>query len=410
MATSDAMAAFTATMPLPPLAGCPGSQFRDWFAWSNALLRRQMWASTTSGWPALLAATDACAAERGELLKRIVAGAVARDVTALVRSGSRAAIVRSACRTQTRAGRSGASKVTAGQVVDVALALLRACGGDVRSVSEAMIVQAAGHELEQLWALLDRHGSAAATVGTVVEGGVVVEEVMRILRILSIMSPGSLPRVVPAQKVVDVDCGAGKDVGVSAMREVSCAERERAERVAEALACCLGGAADMDVEGDDGVGESSTPTRMRPPANGVPRGGHRWWHNVREEVDTAEQRHGAVIRIEVHEERDYVRVGCQILLQSVRVPVLVVRVERRRGEAGNLRETELVCQHWVERPALGWIGEFARVRLGFIERIEGLPGGAVSAGVAIYIDAWVAAVADEYHDEVNAMTDGVHVC
>jgi hypothetical protein len=85
------------------------------------------------------------------------------------------------------------------------------------------------------------------------------------------------------------------------------------------------------------------------------------------------------LALHITEEYGLPLVTCQIMIPEIKLPKLLLRVQRGYPRKGG-------ATYGFERPALGWVGVLADIHLRFKNAISVSPGPSV--GLASYLDAW----------------------
>lgn len=103
---------------------------------------------------------------------------------------------------------------------------------------------------------------------------------------------------------------------------------------------------------------------------------------LREAVEAdckAAQRRNGLLEMTITEEFGQPVVACQLLIEEIRVPKLILRVQRGYPRKGG-------ATYSFERPPLGWVGILEEIRCRFKRAVQNAP--ATSVGVAALLDAW----------------------
>ncbi len=92
------------------------------------------------------------------------------------------------------------------------------------------------------------------------------------------------------------------------------------------------------------------------------------------------QERNPLLSIDITEEFGQPVVTCQLLIEDIKLPKLVLRVQRGYPRKGG-------ATFGFERPPLGWVGVLDEIRTRFKRSLANAP--ATSVGVAAFLDAWV---------------------
>lgn len=118
----------------------------------------------------------------------------------------------------------------------------------------------------------------------------------------------------------------------------------------------------------------------------------------------AAQELNPLLDLEIVEEFEKPVVKCMLLIEEIKLPKLVLRVERGYPRKGG-------ASYGFERPPLGWVGIVGEIRTRFLKALGNVP--TTSIGVAAYLDAWAreaeAVVAAELRcstSDLSSSTDG----
>lgn len=104
--------------------------------------------------------------------------------------------------------------------------------------------------------------------------------------------------------------------------------------------------------------------------------------SVREAVEAdckAAQERNPLLSLNIYEEFGQPVVECMLLIEEIKLPKLVLRVQRGYPRKGG-------ATYGFERPPLGWVGVLATIRARFKRCLANAP--ATSVGVAAFLDAW----------------------
>lgn len=91
------------------------------------------------------------------------------------------------------------------------------------------------------------------------------------------------------------------------------------------------------------------------------------------------QERNPLLSIEITEEFGQPVVTCQLLIEDIKLPKLILRVQRGYPRKGG-------ATFGFERPPLGWVGVLDEIRTRFKRSLANAP--ATSVGVAAFLDAW----------------------
>lgn len=112
---------------------------------------------------------------------------------------------------------------------------------------------------------------------------------------------------------------------------------------------------------------------------------------VEADCEAAKQRN-PLLSIEILEEFGQPVVTCLLLIAEIRLPKLVLRVQRGYPRKGG-------ATYGFERPPIGWVGVLEEIRTRFKRALATAP--AASVGVAAFLDAWAR--------EADAVINGSHL-